>query len=525
MGGELQDPAPALLDALEPPAADPDRPIPVWSVRARKPLTDERIIAAADAEPDTDQADRVLHLHRRMQYRTRAYAAQLETMSEFFTEDPDTAGRLDDAYVAALKIATAMRCSTRRAQGMIRDAHLAVEIMPETFSRLGEGDLPEEWHHHLLRKVRRLDEEQIRLTDHHVATWDLPSISRSQFDRHLSHLIALITADMPTPPPQAQRNVTVEVDDPQCGTATMSITGPIPEIAALARRLDSSARTVQQAQRHALREDGETPVPFDLDDDVRDRGRALPRSALRYAILTRSVLDIDPVEETAQPVTINVTVPALTLLGATDAPGMLDGTTPIPADQARALAGETGSTWHRILTDPATGAYLPTTATTYKPSAQMREQLRLRHPVCAAPGCHRPTALAAEDDHIVEFDHGHPAGGGQTTLVNLHRLCWRHHQLKTAGRIDPQRDPERGPDPGTAPPGPITTDWEIDSVIRTRTCEDTDLATPHLVAALDVAWQAHQRRREDVERRVHGSSRRSDPEPPAGDAPADLPPF
>ena len=53
----------------------------------------------------------------------------------------------------------------------------------------------------------------------------------------------------------------------------------------------------------------------------------------------------------------------------------------------------------------------------------------------------RPTALAAEDDHIIEYDHEHPERGGPTSLANLHRLCWQHHQMKTAGLIDPTRAP------------------------------------------------------------------------------------
>ena len=135
-----------------------------------------------------------------------------------------------------------------------------------------------------------------------------------------------------------------------------------------------------------------------------------------------------------------VTVPVMTLLGRDDAPAMLEGTTPIPAELARDLAAG-APTWLRILTDPITGAPCDAVAESYAPTAQMRLQLRMRHPVCAVPGCGRPTRLAAEDDHILEYDHEHPERGGPTSLANLHRLCWQHHQMKTAGLIDPTRDP------------------------------------------------------------------------------------
>src|SRR5699024_5761308 len=53
--------------------------------------------------------------------------------------------------------------------------------------------------------------------------------------------------------------------------------------------------------------------------------------------------------------------------------------------------------------------------------------------------CSRPTSWASEMDHIQEYDHHSPADGGRTCIENCHLLCWRHHQLKTAGLLDPTR--------------------------------------------------------------------------------------
>src|SRR5699024_2541791 len=159
----------------------------------------------------------------------------------------------------------------------------------------------------------------------------------------------------------------------------------------------------------------------------------------------------------------------------------------------RALAAG-AATWQRILTDPITGAHLPVSAETYHPTAQMRLQLRLRHPVCAVPGCTRTTVLAAEDDHIIEYDHDHPGRGGRTSLWNLHRPCWHHHTQKTAGLIDPGRDPADDPATGdhTTPAGPLETPWTTGATIRPRTRAHTDLLTPHTTRALDHAWRTHQ---------------------------------
>ena len=93
-----------------------------------------------------------------------------------------------------------------------------------------------------------------------------------------------------------------------------------------------------------------------------------------------------------------------------------------------------------------------------------------------------------------------PSRRGRADLAReLHRLCWSHHQLKTAGLLDPTRvpDPTREPDDA---PGPVTTDWEIDGGVRARTVEHTDLVTPVTAEALEAAWRIHQRLHADAER-------------------------
>ncbi|WP_422116036.1 HNH endonuclease signature motif containing protein [Brachybacterium sp. UNK5269] len=474
--------------------------VPCWSVRARHGLTEDRIVHDAEAEPGSAQAQTVLALHHTLRGRARLYARHLELLTTFFVQDAENEGLLEDADVSALKIATGLRVSTVQATGMLRDAHRAVHCMPQTFAYLQRGDLPEHFHHYLLRRVRGLTEEQARQVDAHLARVELPSVPRESFEAQVRLAVRLATAGTIPAPASSLRSVEISNVDDEAGTASVTITGPIPEIKALVHRLEVTSRAVQKAQRAALEDGQEGPLPFDIDENLRERGKALSLRTLRYAILVHSILDIDPVQETCRPYKILVTIPVTTLLGMDEAPGMLDGLTPIPAEQARQLAaGE--ATWQRILTEPLTGAYLPVAATTYQPSAQMRLQLRLRHPVCAAPGCTRPTVLAAEDDHIIEYDHEHPAAGGQTSLWNLHRLCWVHHQAKTAGDIDPERDP--GDDPtrnrdGSIPAGPVETTWTLGGDLRTRTREHTDLLSPRTAAFLDSAWRIHQRKREDA---------------------------
>lgn len=477
--------------------------VPRWRVRARSPLTAERILDAAEAPAPSRQADLVLRIHDQMRDRTRIYAHQLRDIAEFFLYDPDTGGALDEADMAAMKIAVGLRISSSRAACLIRDAHRAVEEMPRTFCRLMAGEIPEEWHQHLLRRIRMLDASQAAHIDEHLDSWDLASISRDQFDRHLRRLLALVTVLDNPGPPAALRDVRLAIDDPEQGTASLTITGPIPEIVALSHRLDACAHAVQKAQRAALQDETGREIPFDIDGDVLERGRPLSLAMLRYAILTRSVLDTGPVQVPAPRFKLCVTVPALTLQGRSEMPGMLNGLVPVPADQARALAGGE-PTWFRILTDPATGAYLLTAPTIYKPPAALLEQLRFRHPTCNAPGCIRPTILASEADHIIEFNHRGPFAGGPTSLQNMHLLCWFHHTLKTQGRIDPIRDDA---DLGGTHWLANGTYWTVDGQITTRTYDERDLATPRLAEAMEAVWREHQQRRRHGARPRGGGGR------------------
>src|SRR5699024_9463910 len=163
---------------------------------------------------------------------------------------------------------------------------------------------------------------------------EIPSVSQDTFEKQVRLAVKLATAgDIPAPATSA-RDAEIVAIDTDAGTASLMVTGPILEIKALAHRLDVAARTVQKAQRHALEAGAVGPLPFDIDENLVERGRALSLRSLRYAILTHSVLDIDPVQETSSPFKLLVTVPATTLLGGDEGPAIIDGLTPVTAAQA-----------------------------------------------------------------------------------------------------------------------------------------------------------------------------------------------
>ncbi|WP_394215053.1 HNH endonuclease [Brachybacterium vulturis] len=460
------------------PAGRSGAAAPSSRVRARSPLSPESLIARGRLEAGGADAAAITRMMETEREESRRHARHLLDLAPFWIdhEDPDLS---EDREERSLAIAIALRTTTARASCRIRDAHIAVVEMPRTFERLAAGDMPAQWHQKMLRSVRDLTLFQRSQADEFIAAWDLASIPADRFQDELRQLVSWFEREAPRHCPEHSRDVTVESSGRDDGVARLCITGPIPEILALTRRIDAAAKAVRAEQRHALA-DG-APIPFDLDGDVARDGRAMTLAALRYAIIHRTLLDTAGVEVPAPRHRINVVVPVLTMMGLDDTPATYDGVTPLPAAMARQLA-ETEPVWHRVFTDPATGAFLPLPAQRYRPTPEMVEHLRLTTPRCAVPGCTKGTTDDAENDHIEEFDHAHPERGGPTSLDNLHRLHWGHHDLKTAGRVDPVREPDS------------STTWTIGSppLVTTRVSPRPDLATPRLATAMWESWEHYQ---------------------------------
>lgn len=81
----------------------------------------------------------------------------------------------------------------------------------------------------------------------------------------------------------------------------------------------------------------------------------------------------------------------------------------------------------RLVGDSATDGYVPTDA--------QRAFVVGRDGTCRFPGCDVP-AHKCDIDHIQPYDHKNPEAGGPTDTENLHCLCRRHHNLKTARMWD-----------------------------------------------------------------------------------------
>ncbi|WP_285041391.1 HNH endonuclease signature motif containing protein, partial [Plantibacter sp. LMC-P-059a] len=128
------------------------------------------------------------------------------------------------------------------------------------------------------------------------------------------------------------------------------------------------------------------------------------------------------VQEHIKP-TVQITVPALSLAGVTDAPATLDGYGPIDPETAARLAVNAPS-MTRILVQPETGAVLSVGRKQYRVPADLQRAVRLRDGTCRAPGCGR-RARACDLDHSVAWEDG-----GTTDVGNLACLCRHHHRMK-----------------------------------------------------------------------------------------------
>lgn len=146
------------------------------------------------------------------------------------------------------------------------------------------------------------------------------------------------------------------------------------------------------------------------------------RSDLAIDLLTGRC-DGVPLPSYARPI-VNVTVPIQTLMGLSDDPGTLSGGTAIPAGLARMIADRPGSTWHRLLTDPA-GRMVELSTKSYQPSRSIWSWVVAEHSSCFRPGCDAP-ATEVELDHRVRWPEG------PTDITNLWPGCKSDHKAKHA---------------------------------------------------------------------------------------------
>ena len=139
-----------------------------------------------------------------------------------------------------------------------------------------------------------------------------------------------------------------------------------------------------------------------------------------------------------------ITVPVLSLLGATEEPAMLDGYGPIPPSMARRLVADGAESFHRVLVDPRDGAPLEIGRTSYRLTKTMRHG-SLRDGRCPFPGCNNPS---------LDNDADHPGlADGAPPDHQPRPACRKHHRLKHNSAWTPGGASKDKPPGWTSPSG------------------------------------------------------------------------
>jgi hypothetical protein len=204
---------------------------------------------------------------------------------------------------------------------------------------------------------------------------------------------------------------------------------------------------------------------------IKDAGAAGGLDELRAAVFTALLTGRDPMilaptrtSSGAATITgtVNLTMPASTWLGSTDAPGEEAGYGPADAGTCRNLAerlsADACTQWCLTLTGPNGRAVAHGCARagppddsrpawlagiklqwlefgqcghrrqtrSYRPGRPLRHLINARQRTCGFPGCSRP-ARRCDADHTVPFEQG-----GLTCECNLAPLCRQHHHTKQA---------------------------------------------------------------------------------------------
>jgi hypothetical protein len=339
--------------------------------------------------------------------------------------DPDTEKHgpaWSDAELArrtmAAEAAGALRLRAVTAGGMIFDATRLVHDLPGFHESLSQGRIT--WGHALkmLELSVNLPEEILPV----FAARVLPAaetLTSTQFGR-----VAARALERMQPVPLAERAAVgfakrrVVLNPDVDGMAWLSAYLKADDAQAIYDRLGRIAKNLD----HDDTADGATPERT-KDQRRADAYRDLLLDGIGPNGLGRGIRG-----------TVSITVPALTLLGRSDEPAILDGYGPIDPETARRIAG-TASSWTRILTHPETGCRLSMGRDQYAPPADMRRYLQARDQTCQGIGCNRRATLS-EIDHTRAWNTG-----GQTNVDNLVHLCKPCHRLKHQTSFNTRQGP------------------------------------------------------------------------------------
>ncbi|PRX49321.1 uncharacterized protein DUF222 [Prauserella shujinwangii] len=349
----------------------------------------------------------------------RYQALLLETLAEYRR----LRGRARDV---PQEVALVLAVTERAAARQLDLADALVTRLPRTLAALRRGEIDADKASKVHEPTACLTDEQAREVDARMAARLVgknPPNLRAAVQRQV-HRVDPEGAAVRARRRRAERRV--ELVHGEDGMATLVADLPVEVASSIYARLDRAARK--------LRVGGEVRTLDQLRADV-----------LADTLLSGTGLPAGPKAD------IHIYVDLATLAGLNTEPAEVAGHGPIPAWLARQLAHEPGSTWRRIITDPATGAPVDAGRQRYRPPAVTDDFVRVRDRECRHPGCRRPAQFG-------DLDHAHPrAQRGTTNATNLVGYCRRHHRTKHTPTWHHWLCPETGRLTVTTPAGAVFT--------------------------------------------------------------------
>lgn len=313
------------------------------------------------------------------------------------------------------ELACALRLPERTVETLVEESRSLLHELPATLDALRDGNIS---YRHAKAMIDHADSlpESARETFEQSALPFAKQLTVAKFDRK-----ARVLRERAHPETIDARNAasaldrTVSIEPARDGMAWLSAYLPAAEAHGIYNRITDIAlglrrpdepRTLAQLRTDvlsALLTDG---IIDDSDDAASGTGVGTSRgigTGIRARVL--------------------ITVPVLSLLGASDEPSTLEGYGPIDSATARRLAAHAPS-FTRLLTHPETGAVLSVGRDRYVVPSDLRTWLRVRDETCRYPGCSRG-ARYCDLDHTADWQYG-----GDTRHDNLAHLCGSHHNLK-----------------------------------------------------------------------------------------------
>jgi hypothetical protein len=385
------------------------------------------------------------------------------------------------------ELAAVLGATSDGAYNEITNAITLVFGLPKFLDRCLQGEFTIEHVLSATRAVKDVSFEYVPRLDAYLAE-RRADITLETFRKSLNlKIAAIVPVDDRTELASKRRHV--DITTYSDGTASVTLMGPAVELRAFYLRIEAFARAIRNGQISAFTDVDLSGTEMDEQDSIAAlmfdiATRATPQMAIAVtahdtttgetttkefafdATDSTDPITADAVDATArrtqreataaaaagaevktiiklvmpthgqwvrEQAKMMVSVPYLTAIGRSELPGTFSDGSPVPPEAARVLAAQS-PTWHRILTDPATGTPIDARSKSYYIPADVRAPLTAKWQSCSAPGCTR-RAETSEIDHIIPFDHDDPARGGQTTFENTHPLCKADHQRKTDRRF------------------------------------------------------------------------------------------